>query len=342
MRAGCLVVVAFGCSKPHTVGVADAALPADSAPADSSPAFDASLDAKPDAYVTYASPRCTTAPTVLFDATPNTAGNIAIASDVLYVGVFEGSAGMIVSIDPSTGEQVDPPFATPGQPWLWSDGTDVIATTGTAIWRLHPGAAPSELVSGRTAPFLAIDDSQYLYWTEEGSVWREAIAGGSATSVLSCTDPTTLDTDATNVYCAGINSSIAVGAKDGTGTPTGVDCPLIYPVASMVRDGSELYALDLYPMWRVWSAPTPTGPCTVFDQSTAYGRAEGLAATSDTFYVVDSFAGVWTIDRTTMAATAIYSEVGLGDNPIAWHGQLFFEAPNPNVAGQTYVMRCID
>lgn len=358
-----MIALVVGCKAPKAAPAdgpeADAAL-VDAAPdavPDAVP--DAAPDAPPDAPS--ASPRCLTAPTRLFDATPRRIGSMARSGSTLYVSVYdpadpEGPAG-IVTIDLVTGAQIGGVIATPSVLLLAStDENRDLDVFGTAyadgsVWQLHPGVAPVPLELHRNFPGWVAADGTHVYWAERTvptspeRVVRRAIAGGPVQPLMDCSGPESLHVVDGYVYCSG-QSGLARAASDGTGSLGAVDYPLGYLIFAATVDAGAYYFAPFTFTFMILRADSASATATTVAPATAE-RFSGLSATSDYFYTVDQQLAVRRVHRPTGVEESVYPHVVGRESPsgniFVWNNQLYFDALDYNLGGSpNYILHCVD
>lgn len=290
---------------------------------------------------------------MLVDASPRRITNIAAAGSVLYFAAYTSNNGTIsnaevLAVDIATGAPVGTPLSTTGAPAVWAVGNDVYASDYSAsgtIWKLQAPAAPVAVVTGRNKPGAVTADATHVYWAEEvGSstvVRRKAFANSTVEDVMTCASPRRLIVDATDLYCAPLQSSVLRAPKSGGQTVT-IPVGSGYAVSSMVQDGTNLYVVNVYNYPQLWRVPMPDGPASLVKQVPEIGRYEGLAISPTYFYTVDSNYGVRRIHRTSLDVDRIYNALFVTRAPLLANGRLYFLANNPQLAGPNYVMHCVD
>ena len=332
--------------------------PAGDAPADLAidvPA-DAAADAPADAPIDAApdlDPSCPSAPTILVDVDPRRIDTMANVANVLYVSAHNpsnASDNVVLTLDAGTGASLASPLVPAASVAVWPGPDAAYAAEGRAngsIWRLVPGHAPVELITGRASPGVVTSDGTYVYWSEGSTVERRLIAGGSIEPVMTgCTMPSRLVVDASELYCLEFqNGDVKHVAKDGSGTVITLATDG-YPAVTLVEDATNLYVANMYNNPRVFSGPKPSGPLGIVTQSPDLGRYLGLAVAPYHFYVANQEGYVEEINRATHAVHKInilnnttYGSPSL--DPILWNDQLLVAASAYTTSGIRYVLHCV-
>ena len=339
---GLLAVLVVGCSS--SPAALDAGPVIADAVVDAAP--DAAVDAAvaPDAAVATdagvdVAPRCATAPQVLWDAAPQWITGLAIAGDIAYVSrnTYTGATltdGSMVAVDRRTGAEVAE-VMTSGRPLhVQPTPGGALVTDGAQVWELRPAEAPVLRVSGRTGIARPATDGTNVYWFENESVYRQALAGGEPAFVMSCTTGMALSVEAGWVYCAG---GQRVNYATVTGASPHVVAVLGYPIVALVVEGTSLYVLEL-PGGLVRIA-LPDGAPEELRPNVVGTRTYGLALTPTHGYTTGSPSRVF--DRTTFAGLDIDAYYSY-ENPILVDDELYMISEGPTVGGPTRVLRCVD
>ena len=347
-----LTLVACGNSRAKP----DAPTPADGA-VDTAVAVDAppdmAIDAPPDAPDH--DPACTSTPAILVDTSPRHLTNMAEVGDVLYVDAVNpnnGSDAVVMMVDPGTGVAVASPLVVGAGAAVWPAPDAAYAAeirANGSIWRLVPGQAPVELVTGRASPYVVTSDGTYVYWNESDVISRRLITGGAIQQVMSgCTNPAKLVVDATDLYCLQfMDGSVRHGPKDGSAAATGIAGSDGYPSIALVQDATTLYYASFYNNPRLLAALKPDGPFALVTQSPDLGRYLGLALAPNHYYLTNQEGYVEQIDRATHAVhkIQILDSVNYGSpslDPIVWHDQLLVATEAYTTAGTRYVLHCVN
>jgi hypothetical protein len=347
MRVGMVWVLGgvIGCHHPAARpdasaddAAADAAIDAVEADA----MIDASIDAPIDAAMS-TSPACGHAPRVLFDVAPSRIGNIARSGDTLYTSGYDLDTSnqptnvRVFAIDLVTRQQIGTAIPMVGATDLWEVDGDVFAADvgGGTIWRLHPGAAPVAVVTGRVRPGVVASDGTYLYWSEAqpNVIQRRLLSGGAVQQVMACDGARNLFIDGNDLYCAPFAQNMWRGPKDGSAMPVAI-ASSTYEFVSTIRDGNTLYFVDLSPNPGLFKVPMPDGPEQPIKTLTGPARYTGLAATGDFFYTTGST--LRRLDRVTSTSTVIYNNPFTEFDPLLWNDELVF------VEQDSQVKYCVD
>ncbi len=317
---------------------------------------DATLDAEIDAPPAVSlSPRCTTTPSVLIDVSPRRLLNFARSGDTLYVAAHDVGPSneitdpIVFTIDLVSGTQSAAPFVPTAEVSVWPsvDPTgDVFGTGAGTVWQFHPGSAPVALVTGRDTPALATAEGGYVYWAEKqsaasfGALKRRLISGGTVENVGFCEDAWDIVIAGNEIFCGGFRGLYHL-PKDGSGSIQSIAYNTGYPVASVMSDGAGIAFVSLYNYPDLWKATALSASATLIHRLTILGRYVGLTATSDYYYTVERDSGIRRIHRTTLDVERVYTSSANRD-PVLWNNQLYFEAPNPLLSGDRYILHCVD
>ena len=358
LGAACVLVGLFACGSEKAPAV-DAASDID-ATVDADAAIDAPFDAVEEMIDAppSLSPTCTTTPTVLLETSPRRIGTMARSGSTLYVSAYEMDASdqpinsVVFTIDLTTGTQSVPPISTVGPMFLGATDGNVGDVFGAenmsdgSIWQFHPGAPPAEIIEHRDRPSTVTAEGGYVYWSEyvalgdpTALVKRRLITGNTVEAVMEC-EVLDLAVVGPNLYCAGFRG-LTFAPKAG-GAVEGVSFMNSgYPIVSVNNDGSSVSFVSLYPFPELFRATPGAMTATKLHQLPLSGRYAGLTASSDYLYTVELDRGIRRIDRTTLAIEHIYQGPANRD-PVLWNNHLYFQAPNPQLSGDRYVMHCVD
>lgn len=282
---------------------------------------------------------------------------MALVGDELYVAASNpnnATDNVVLMLDPATGASVASPLVPAASTLVWPGPDAAYAAESRAngsIWRLVPGAAPVELITGRATPGVGASDGTYVYWSEDSTIQRRLIAGGAVEQVMTgCASPAKLLVDATDVYCLAFQQGTVYRApKDGSASATVVATQggpgAGSPAVALVQDATQLYLANFYNNPQVWAGPK-TGPLQIVTQSPDLGRYLGLAVAPYHFYVANQEGYVEQIDRTTHTVHKIEIDnmSTLGEpsqDPILWHDQLLVASMDYTSAGVRYVLHCV-
>ncbi len=291
---------------------------------------------------------CASTVSVLADVSPSRISTMARVNDTLYIGAYDynqitgDSNTRVVIYDLTTGMPVGAAIPFSSRPTIWPGEDEVWATDFGAgsIWRLRPGMSPEQVVSERPRPGAVISEGDYVYWNESAPpdpdqtvVKRQLIASGDVEDVTACETAEDLHIIGDDIYCAEFYGDVKRAPKAGGATVT-IPSPGNYPLASMARDGSDLFFVTLKPGAEIFHVPTPDGPAELVMELTQLGRFTGIAATPDFIYLVGD-PGVLRIHRTTNVLEEIYDGVCERD-PLIWNDRLVF------VKSDSQVLWCVD
>jgi sugar lactone lactonase YvrE len=244
----------------------------------------------------------------------------------------------VLAIDLSTGLPIGSPHATEAVMFLHSAEGVVYGADprGGVVWRFEPTMEPVPIVTDRVQPRTVTADTTHVYWAEQsGSVFRIMLAGGVVEPVTTCTDARYLAVDDSHLYCARFLDGNVVRAPKSGGTAVAI-APNGYPIVSMIPDGDTLFIATLKPRPQLFRVPMPDGPSQLVKELLVSGRYEGLAVTSDYFYMTDSDGGVRRIHRVTNEDDRIHVGAFAVRDPVIHGGQLYF------AKNDSFVMHCVD